>query len=106
MKSLIVPLRVKADENAKLREMALESETGAEGVGDFLRLLIHREWNRGKDYRNQNRKTGRGYIAWPESAKRPQLWLNNFDSKSESQHAERHRRIVPVVRSTTRGKTK
>jgi predicted dienelactone hydrolase len=37
-----------AQEVADLRDMAHNSETGAEGVCDFVRLLIHRERNRRK----------------------------------------------------------
>jgi hypothetical protein len=46
--TLIVPLRVNQDEKAALDEMAYSGEHGAENICDFLRLLLHREWNRRK----------------------------------------------------------
>ena len=44
--TVVIPIRLTADEVAKLNVLAYESETGAEGRGDFVRLLLHREWNR------------------------------------------------------------
>lgn len=44
--SLIITLRLRPDEHANLRRMALEGNTGTESVSEFIRLLIHREHNR------------------------------------------------------------
>ena len=46
--TLIVPMRLNADEHSWLMEMTYGSETGAECVADFMRLLLHREWKRRK----------------------------------------------------------
>lgn len=39
-------VRLDASEQVKLREMVESDVTGTEGVGDFFRLLLHREYNR------------------------------------------------------------
>src|SRR5258706_14413483 len=44
--SNILSLRLTHDELVKVSAMACSDVTGCETKGEFLRLLIHREWNR------------------------------------------------------------
>jgi hypothetical protein len=61
-----VTVRLRDDERAHLNAMAA-GEFGTENVGEFIRLLLHREWNRrkkigppaAKDYQTAFRTGGR-----------------------------------------------